>query len=1296
MFSKTNRPRRLGNGFALIQRVLLTAIIWCSTSVTLADLEHRFNFNDGSISDLVGTATGTLYNGASISNGWLVFNNDGISSNSATGQYAALSTNVLDYRNFTLETWFTFQGGRNWQRIVDFGNCTNSGQDVIGKGFLILTMNSSVHPLGQISINSWGGVTDTDYVLGPTNRFPVGGEHQIVYTHNVDMGYESLYLDGLLIGTNAAHMDASTAIYTNLWLGRSQFAHDPFFNGSIDELRTYDAPLTASQVWLDYLMGPDLVATAPNLFTYTTNNGTITITGCLDFSQPLVIPSEIDGMPVVSIGDGAFRNSALSGVTFAYSITNIGASAFQECYALKSVDIPSNVVSIGDSAFEGCWYVTNLTLTSGLRSIGASAFTRCRMLNLHIPDSVVSIGSSCFSSCDRIGSVTIPEVVTNLGASAFWGCYSLTNVTIAAPISTLSPSLFARCQNLTSVSLPSTITSIEDGAFYSCWSLNNPQLPNSITNIGCSAFNDCGSLSIISLPMNLVRIGSNAFEFCFDLRSIIIPQTVSILESSSFSNCFHLSIVHFLGDAPGDGSDLSVFNNDPWILGGGVSSTIYYHAGMSGWGATFDGRPTALYQGPTIVTVLASSPEGGNVTGGGAYDLGSSIVLTAAASNGWLFSRWDDGETNATRSVIVPPTNITYTANFAPAATITVGVNTNSGGSATGGGTFFVGSNTSLMATASQGWAFTGWNDGDTNNPRTIVALTNMTLTAQFSQAAHLTVLASTNSIGYEVGGGLGTIRAEVGGSVSGSGVFAIGSTNLILATASNGWQFIGWHDGLTNNPRIIIQPPTDLVFTATFLPKLVLDVFASPPAGGAVLGGGAYVIGSANVQLQAVASNQWTFTGWSDGVLANPRSVIMPGAVLLSHPAYTATFQKVAVTLGEALNATGSVWSCGGAANWSRQVTTTHDGVAAARSGSLGAGQQTWFQMTTNGPLSLIFWWKVSSAADNSLQFYIGTQLISQISGNVGWNQYATFIGHTNPVTLKWVYTKNNSTISGSDAGFVDQVTILPCPYATNVPALFFQDNTGLLASWVLNSTGGFQFARVLANTGGWTLKAAGDIDGDGVSDLLFQHSTGTVAAWFLQADGSLRETCSWAGNSGWELKAVGDFEGLGVAGDYLDQLKVTLLHTQLFFQNSNGVVAYWRLLHSIDWYAGYAGPDYHYLDVVDAPLLGNMGGWKLRGAGDLDGDHKAELFWQNAAGQVAIWWHDGPGGTFRGAFAFSTGEWALCGVSDVDADGVSDLLWQTPDTRTGGWFMQTNGVARDASFWWPTGGWKLKAAGR
>jgi hypothetical protein len=400
-------------------------------------------------------------------------------------------------------------------------------------------------------------------------------------------------------------------------------------------------------------------------------------------------------------------------------------------------------------------------------------------------------------------------------------------------------------------------------------------------------------------------------------------------------------------------------------------------------------------------------------------------------------------------------------------------------------------------------------------------------------------------------------------------------------------------------------------------------------------------------------------FVRWSDGHTNASRIITVPAASI----SYTATFT---MGLGVALNASNLIWATGGNAGWNVQTATTPDG-AAARSGAISVGQQTWMQTTTNGPLSLLFWWKVSSAPNNYLQFYINTQLVSQISGNVDWNQYITFLGTTNQYTLKWVYTKTSATISGSDAGWVDQITALTCPYATHAPQLFFQEPGGMIASWVVETNGAFRFARILASTGAWALKSAGDIDGDGVSDLLFQNTASDTGGWFLNADGSVRDARFWFNIGGWEIKACADYDGTG--------------RGQVFFQNASGVVAYWRL----DTTGAFQS----------AVVLGNMAGWTLRGAGDLDGDHKAELFWQNAAGVVSIWYHN-PDGSIRSTIAFTTGEWALSGVADVDADGVGDLLWQTPDTRTGGWFMQTNGLARDARFWWPTGGWKLKAAGR
>ena len=308
----------------------------------------------------------------------------------------------------------------------------------------------------------------------------------------------------------------------------------------------------------------------------------------------------------------------------------------------------------------------------------------------------------------------------------------------------------------------------------------------------------------------------------------------------------------------------------------------------------------------------------------------------------------------------------------------------------------------------------------------------------------------------------------------------------------------------------------------------------------------------------------------------------------------------------------------------------------------------------------------RASSATTNYLQFYINNQLVSQISGNTDWNQYVGFIGTSNQVTLKWVYTKNSAAVSGSDAGWVDQVNWIACPYSEHVQQIFYQDPSGLLASWVIGSDGSFRFSRILANTGGWALKAAGDIDGDGVSDLLFENAAGDTGGWFLNPDGSVRDARFWWNVGGWEIKACGDYEGSNRA--------------QVFFQTARGDVAYWRL-------------DINGNFQSSVPL-GNVGGWKLRGAGNLDGDHKAELFWQNAAGQVAIWSHN-PDGSMRGAVPFSTGPWALCGVTDIDGDGICDLLWQTPGGDIGGWLMNSNNTARTANFWWNTGAWKLKAAG-
>jgi arabinan endo-1,5-alpha-L-arabinosidase len=231
------------------------------TPASRADITHRYNFNDGTANDSIGGANGTLVNGASVNGGELVLANNGYNGNPATGQYVALPANILLARDFTLETWFTFNGGNPWQRLLDLGNSYGG----IGQGFIILTLNGAHMPLGQISINSWGDPADTDYVVGNT-FFPVGGDHCLVYVHNTDAHLEQLYLNGVNIGTVYADVDPSTANYANFWIGRSQFLADPFYNGSIDELRTYNNALTPGQVVASFQAGPNVLVPEPAPF----------------------------------------------------------------------------------------------------------------------------------------------------------------------------------------------------------------------------------------------------------------------------------------------------------------------------------------------------------------------------------------------------------------------------------------------------------------------------------------------------------------------------------------------------------------------------------------------------------------------------------------------------------------------------------------------------------------------------------------------------------------------------------------------------------------------------------------------------------------------------------------------------------------------------------------------------------------------------------------------------------------------------------------------------------------------
>lgn len=91
----------------------------------------------------------------------------------------------------------------------------------------------------------------------------------------------------------------------------------------------------------------------------------------------------------------------------------------------------------------------------------------------------------------------------------------------------------------------------------------------------------------------------------------------------------------------------------------------------------------AQYGSTTNSYTITTNGENGVTTGDGTYMYGTNVTLTATPNACYRFVRWNDGDTNATRSVTVTG-NATYTAIFSKIAyTITVLSDDDTQGSAT-------------------------------------------------------------------------------------------------------------------------------------------------------------------------------------------------------------------------------------------------------------------------------------------------------------------------------------------------------------------------------------------------------------------------------------------------------------------------------------------------------------------------------------------------------------------------------------------------------------------------------------
>ena len=340
-------------------------------------------------------------------------------------------------------------------------------------------------------------------------------------------------------------------------------------------------------------------------FKYTVNNGEATITKCL-VTGTVVIPEELGGYPVTTIGENSFAMGDLKSVVIPDSVTTIENGAFYNCGYLNTITFGKNVTRVGDSAFHGCvslktvygydvtswcsinfgnysanplYYAGDLYLDgqlvteiivpeniTAIKDYSFSGYKKLTAINLH--NKVESIGKGSFYLCDGIDNISIPSSVTSIGKDAFYNVSNLSSVHISNLAAWCNidfennlsnplyyaQSLYLNNRLVDELIIPTEVTGIKEYTFYNCKSITTVNVHKNVDSIGSYSFSGCENLAYIDVAsennvyfsQDGVLYNKECTQFiCVPKKitgSVIIPNGITNINEYTFNNTLITSL----------------------------------------------------------------------------------------------------------------------------------------------------------------------------------------------------------------------------------------------------------------------------------------------------------------------------------------------------------------------------------------------------------------------------------------------------------------------------------------------------------------------------------------------------------------------------------------------------------------------------------------------------------------------------------------------------------------------------------------------------------------------------------
>ncbi len=225
------------------------------------------------------------------------------------------------------------------------------------------------------------------------------------------------------------------------------------------------------------LSGFSVAAQTSKEYTYTIEDGLVTMLFRGSDSAVFEVPETIEGYPVYKVGFmHAPDNTAVKEVRIPKTVQYLPQLINCSNLALESIAVdPENPYF---SSVDGVLYNKEQTV---LRQYPAA-----KQGELSIVSTVKEIGDYAFENCHQFSHITIPEGVETI--RGFRGLQNLVSVTLPSSLRTIDVQAFCQCSNLTTVVIPEGVTTIRDEAFFNCPKLTTVVLPRSLAEIGECAF----------------------------------------------------------------------------------------------------------------------------------------------------------------------------------------------------------------------------------------------------------------------------------------------------------------------------------------------------------------------------------------------------------------------------------------------------------------------------------------------------------------------------------------------------------------------------------------------------------------------------------------------------------------------------------------------------------------------------------------------------------------------------------------------------------------------------------------